>query len=131
MENKIIIFTYGSLREGFHNHFLLGYSKKLGKGLVEKQKMYAIRALHPYPVSVEEEDSCIIGEVYEITDKEIFRSINNMEINAGYEPKYCEVIMEEGDNLKAIFYEYEFNVTTLEEVKSGDWEEFMSKKGYC
>ena len=75
------IFTYGTLKQGFHNHYLLKSSKFIGK---EELKGYTLFDLNfQYPLAVKMKDKSITGEIYEV-DEKTFGKLLQIEISVGY-----------------------------------------------
>jgi gamma-glutamylcyclotransferase (GGCT)/AIG2-like uncharacterized protein YtfP len=65
MSETYKLFVYGSLKKGYHNHFLLEEAKFLGKKTI-KGTMYS---LNHFPGVVLKGESEIEGELYEVDDK--------------------------------------------------------------
>lgn|SRR5574343_1090304 len=77
----MLVFVYGSLKSGFHNHRLLKDSKFVGHAVTkEKYTMYSYGS---FPSVTEEPEYNIHGEIYEITP-ETLKSLDRLE---GYNPE--------------------------------------------
>ena len=70
------IFVYGTLKEGYGNHYLLTKALKVGKAETdEKYSMYEMGI--PFVVK-DEKDTTIKGEVY-LVDTQTFRNVDLLE----------------------------------------------------
>jgi len=77
-ELPVLLFVYGTLKRGFHNHhYLLGANFKTAATTVEKFPMVA-RGI-PYLFNTPGEGTNIIGEIYEITDINMLRAMDRLE----------------------------------------------------
>lgn len=125
------VFVYGTLRKGYGNHRLLETANFVSNGTTkEKYTMFASGI--PY-VNKHIPNTNIVGEVYEVNDKELVR-LDQLE---GYDPSRHEeswykrelinVITENGNSVEAYIY---FNDYNKEEniVESGDYQDY--RKNY-
>ena len=80
MEFNIRLFVYGTLKKGNSNNYLLGDSKLLGEA--ETEEKYTLYSNGHFPILATQGEKSVIGEVYEVTDKEVFDDICTLE---GYE----------------------------------------------
>tara|TARA_R100000353_G_scaffold174044_1_gene141255 strand:+ start:190 stop:621 length:432 start_codon:yes stop_codon:yes gene_type:complete len=65
-KNKHLVFVYGTLREGFNNHYLLTTSKWIDYGITDKKYYMSELGI---PFVVEKPDlTKIKGELYEVSD---------------------------------------------------------------
>jgi gamma-glutamylcyclotransferase (GGCT)/AIG2-like uncharacterized protein YtfP len=76
--NKFLVFVYGSLKQGFHNHRLLeiGQSRLLGDA-VSLAPEYAMLDLGSFPGLIEG-DQRVTGELYEV-DTHTFNRLDHLE----------------------------------------------------
>ncbi|HEY2932078.1 MAG TPA: gamma-glutamylcyclotransferase family protein [Acidobacteriota bacterium] len=106
------LFTYGTLRQGHATGPIAGVVrklKKIGKGWV-RGKLYDLGEF-PGAVLNEAARSRIAGEVYEITDPNIWETLNSYE---GYDPadpsgslfvlQKCPAELEDGQSLECRIY---------------------------
>ena len=78
----IYIFTYGTLKRGFKNHYLLLDDATFVSNAItcEKYQMYPCIIGNGYPFVIKSENiSQIEGEVYEITSKKTLENIDMLE----------------------------------------------------
>lgn len=117
------IYTYGSLRlnEYNYNFFVERYGEENFKHIKTKTITgYELYSLGSYPViiPVEEEIPLVVDE-FEVSD-EVFKSIHNMEIGAGY---YAQ---EVDGNI--IYYMEKVPSWNAGKVDSGDWSKYLKRK---
>lgn len=75
------LFVYGTLKEGFRLHYVLKGSKKLeGQRIINGFKLIPMPG---FPAAVLDPDSSISGEVYEVTDENVIKSLDRIE--SGYD----------------------------------------------
>ena len=97
-----LIFVYGTLRKGFHNHRLLKNSTFIGKGRTKKKYKMTVNGI-PF-VSEKEGISHIVGEVYEVDEKTLKR-LDILESHPDwYERKKVKIILENGKEIEAWLY---------------------------
>ena len=110
--------VYGSLREGFHNHYLLEGSKHIAKGILRDFKMFSLGS---FPAIIPSDSGEITVEVYEVSPN-ILARLDHLE---GYPQFYnrMEVPVAHGDGeyTEAWVYFVTRTPTGLAEVPSGDW----------
>lgn len=73
--NKLV-FVYGSLKEGFGNHSVLGYSEKLGVHVTKPE--YSMYSLGAYPYVKVGGTTAITGEVYAV-DQDTLEDLDRLE----------------------------------------------------
>lgn len=102
----MILFTYGTLMQGFWNHKYLGDSLYLGPGVTyEKYALYNYR----YPFAVHEaiEDKhpvkTVIGELYQVT-REVLDVVDELEQQ--YDRMARPIMSQHRGLLTAFVYEY-------------------------
>ena len=120
--NKHLVFVYGTLRSGYHNHFLVsngasGTSKniKIGKGKTKNK--YALYE-HGIPYLVEDEKtSKVTGELYMVD----ISTLQNLDLLEGhpkwYRRKLIKVLVGETEHLAWTY----FNKKQGKLIKSGDY----------
>lgn len=117
----MLVFVYGSLKSGFHNHRLLKNSKFVGQAVTkEKYTMYSCGS---FPSVTEEPSYNISGEVYEINEQTL-KSLDYLEgyeegrKNNFYERKLTEVLV---NNKSEVCFIY-FGSKTSQKLQKGFWE---------
>jgi gamma-glutamylcyclotransferase (GGCT)/AIG2-like uncharacterized protein YtfP len=122
----LILFTYGTLKQGYWNHHLLGDSLYLGKGVTyDKYALYDIT--YPLAVSEEIENSNHVapvnGELYHVT-REVLDVVDELEIL--YERRARPIISELRGIVNAFIYEFPvsspFGLNTLCPIVDGAYE---------
>jgi gamma-glutamylcyclotransferase (GGCT)/AIG2-like uncharacterized protein YtfP len=110
--------VYGTLRQGFHNHFLLEGSKFLGKTKTEP-----IFSMHGnlIPWVRPDGNTAITVEVYEV-DQDTMRSLDFLE---GYPVYYSRVLINTEFGLCWIYFRDQESDGIIE---SGDWAEYRQGK---
>ena len=80
-----LIFAYGTLKKGYHNHYLLENSEYLGEHVTEEQ--YTMYSAGGFPIVEREGSNSIPGEVYRVDDTTLSR-LNRLEGCTGiqYDP---------------------------------------------
>ena len=88
MNNKVLVFVYGSLMKGFHNHRLLQVPnvKFIGQDSI-RAKMYTNNWSYPFIVFSKSNKDRVIGEVYEIPVSLVAR-LDMLEGYRGLKSKY-------------------------------------------
>ena len=120
---------YGSLRQGEYNqqYFDKGDFNFLQTVIIEGYKLYSLGSYPGIKKTGKKEDTIICDAVI-INNKELFNSIDRMELGAGYSRETVKVTLDDGNTLDFILYPYEGNVRALDLVKSGDWSEFLKEE---
>lgn len=122
-ENKYLVFVYGTLRKGFWNHRLLVRSKFIGRARTkDKYKLTA----NGIPFVTDDEKICnIIGEVYEV-DKKTLKSLDFLEGHPiHYQRKMIPVVLEDGTEIDAWCYFYQFSTSGCEVIETGDYVDYF------
>ena len=109
------LFTYGSLKKGFHNYDRYLQSEKFVASATVKGEMYSCGS---YPALYKGADT-ISGEIYTITD-DVFLRILGMELRAGYS---CEEVLT-SKGYAYIFYYAGDDALKLKGryIASGNWQ---------
>lgn len=78
------IFVYGTLKKGYHNHYLLSEAEFLQEKVLSGFKLYYAHGKNSFPVaSLSNDEQFIFGEVYKIAenDKDTIRTLDRLEAN--------------------------------------------------
>jgi gamma-glutamylcyclotransferase (GGCT)/AIG2-like uncharacterized protein YtfP len=88
-----IVFVYGTLKRGFHNHYILGESEFIGTAWTSNN-YYLYDGAFPYVT--DEGDQWVLGELYCVRDETIMKNIDRLE---GVPHHYVrhDVIVHEAD----------------------------------
>tara|TARA_R100000935_G_C2839057_1_gene169940 strand:+ start:1260 stop:1610 length:351 start_codon:yes stop_codon:yes gene_type:complete len=109
------VFVYGTLKEGFSNHFILRETVKIGSGLTKKK--YAMYS-HGIPFLVENEKvSKITGELY-MVDKTTFEVLDMLEGHPNWYIRKLVSVNIKNEEHKAWVY---FNKKQGQLIKSGNY----------
>lgn len=78
-QKRVKVFTYGTLKEGEHNNYLL-----YGAELVDIDKLYGYKLYDmpfgfPCVVPTGDEKDYVIGEVYEVTTEHLEKTLDKLE----------------------------------------------------
>jgi len=114
LSSTTIIFVYGSLKAGFHNHFYLKNADFLGTHVTAP--LYTMISLDSYPAVLLNGSTKIHGEVYAVSDH-IFGNVEELE---GY-PYFYNRIKIETDYGSAWMYVMEEVIGEYSIVESGIW----------
>lgn len=122
------IFVYGTLRRGCssgaHRRYL-GEAELIGPGKV-RGLLYQVNI---YPgLVLNAEDQWIQGEVYELPNRATLTALDDYEGVGGqfeepmeYRREVVEVVLEEGEAIKAWTYVYNWPLKNLAPIASGDF----------
>lgn len=108
------LFTYGTLKKGHYNH--TRFADTLGTEVEAKDTVQNFALVQDnlyYPTAIKEKDHTVIGEVWDITDPVLWKTLERMEIGAGY--KMEEVKTTKGHDA-IIFYSDRFTKEQLQEL---------------
>lgn len=112
----VMIFVYGTLREGASNHFRLEECELRGEAWV-------LGHLYPidwYPALLLDDDGVPVrGEVYEV-ERDMLRKLDSFE-GAEYERLRSPVHLKDGGEVEAWLYEYRGEVEGMRELVPADW----------
>lgn len=96
------LFVYGTLMRGFPLHHLMqGRARFVGGGAV-RGRLFDLGA---YPAAVREADGLVSGEVYEILDAALWRTLDSAE-GPQYHRGEVDVRMADGSERAAFLYWY-------------------------
>jgi gamma-glutamylcyclotransferase (GGCT)/AIG2-like uncharacterized protein YtfP len=118
---KKLCAVYGSLKKGYSNHDLfLGRAKYVGKTITEPR--YTMYSLGGFPGVIENGDTAIHLEVYEVTEEED-REIESLEGYREETPQYSFYLKKEINTKfgKASIYIFNKKADELPVVKTGNW----------
>lgn len=134
MENKatFLLFTYGTLMRGERNEHLLSNARYICKAVTMPiYKLYRINGNFTFPAIIDEGDTIIKGEVYEVS----MSALPGMDRMEGHPNFYCrkpiklasivEDINDEDeervDPVAYFFVDKQMLIQRYPEIKSGDW----------
>jgi gamma-glutamylcyclotransferase (GGCT)/AIG2-like uncharacterized protein YtfP len=109
-----LVFVYGTLRRGQHNHYMLGSSSFLGLHVTEP--WYAMLDLGTYPGVVGGGQCAITGELYRVTPTTLAR-LDELE---DYPQRYDRVVFAT-EHGRAWIYLYRHQIGSERVIVSGDW----------
>lgn len=112
---KKLAFVYGSLLRGFGNHRVIEGAKFLGEHVTDGK--FTMVSLSSFPGVIENGDTAIIGEVYEVTD-EIFSRLDMLE---GYPTFYGRKQIKTAYGDAWIYLLPNSYLTNHSKVASGNW----------
>lgn len=124
-KNKLVA-VYGSLRQGMHNHCVLGNSEYIGTFNSEPIfTMYNVN--NQYPAVINKGCDSITIEVFNV-NKDIQKKLDNLEgyssdFNKSYNYYNKETI--ETPYGKAFIYYFNHDYSSLEKIESGDWSSWI------
>lgn len=114
------IFVYGTLMNGFSNHFYLNNARFVGKGFTSK-KYHMTASMIPFVSSRESSNSnYIFGEVYEVDEVDL-RKVDQLEGHPHwYERKEIDVRLDDGSVMKCWMY-FNEDQSGHTEIESGNY----------
>lgn len=118
---KKLCAVYGSLKKNKGNHeMFLGKAKYIGRTITEP--IYTMYSLGGFPGVVENGNTAIHLEVYEVTDEED-KHIEGLEGYREYAPETSHYLKKEIDTEfgKASIYIYNRKANELPVVETGNW----------
>tara|TARA_R100000458_G_C8277031_1_gene252465 strand:+ start:1105 stop:1542 length:438 start_codon:yes stop_codon:yes gene_type:complete len=86
VKDKVKLFVYGTLKEGFGLNHILSKSKKIGTYITKRKGLMMTGFWFPYVWEKRNSQYHIKGELYEVDDED-FKKANQIELNAGYKLK--------------------------------------------
>jgi gamma-glutamylcyclotransferase (GGCT)/AIG2-like uncharacterized protein YtfP len=124
--NKHLVFVYGTLRRGDARAMSIRFPDS--KFIADAKVSGSLYDLGAYPgLLLNESDSLVVGEVYEVDD-EILKRLDDFEASSNYRRKQFEISL--GASRKLCWtYEPEpefYSLRTL--ITSGDWIEYAKTK---
>lgn len=122
--------VYGTLRKGFHNHYLLGDSRFIDKG--KGHFWGTMYSAGGYPIfSCKEPSVKPIVEIYELPAGEEGELVmENLDMLEGYPHWYDRTIktfLINSEEITAWIYHQDLELQK-EEIDSGDWAEYVKEK---
>ncbi len=120
---NVNVFVYGTLKRGFGNNHVLVDSQYIGKGFVEKYRLYHANASFPGIVESRNKQDITYGEVFRIKDKCIIKALDDLEQEGTmYRRVRTDVKLEDGSNIKAYVYVWLSKIdSSTPEVKGNNW----------
>jgi len=111
-----IVFVYGTLREGEHNHARLGgrHPQRFARTL----PTWELVSLGSYPAILPGGTTAVLGEVYEVDDETLLK-LDALEEHPTYYER-TEIPLEDGSVVHAYVMARE-RVSDYESLSSGDW----------
>lgn len=105
-QNSTYIFTYGTLKRGFTNNFILDGTTFISTGITEKKYQIYPCTNFAFPFLIKsEQKQCIKGEVFEVTSNEILKKLDILE---GYPDLYLkefiQVKLNDNQTVRALTY---------------------------
>ena len=124
--NKHLVFVYGTLRRGGARAMSVRFPNS--KFIADTKVCGSLYDLGPYPgLILDESNSLIIGEVYEVDD-EILNQLDDIEASSYYRRKQVEISLN--THIRSCWiYEPDpdfYSARTL--ITSGDWIEYAKTK---
>lgn len=112
-----LVFTYGTLKKGFCNHYLLKTSKFINKG-VTKGQMFSFGS---FPAVDIKQNGKVTGEIYKVDDV-TFKELDRLEeYPSWYDRKIVNIIVK-NEILKAWIYTIpKEKLNGKKIVKEGEW----------
>lgn len=107
-----VVAVYGTLKKGFHNHFLMKNSTFIGEGTAPG-KMYSAGG---YPIATKEEGTMKV-ELYAVPGEDI----SSLDALEGHPEWYTREEVETSLGPAWIYYQPEENVSSRPVVESGEW----------
>ncbi len=125
------IFVYGSLKQGYWNHYLLEEDNVsyVGEATIKGFSLYHV-ATYPGMVKSNDLDEKVYGEIYNISLK-VLKSLDNLE-REGFLYKRISTVAEiASEEIDVSTYLYMFEVDKSLKVENNNWEGHHGKtKGY-
>lgn len=122
----IKVAVYGTLRQGFHNHYLLAGSKFLGVAEAKfPAVMFSAGGFPKVDITKDMELPPIKVEIYEVSERILQDNLDALE---GYPRWYnrSELLFDKGDEeVRAWIYHMETDDRPV--VESSDWKEFTQR----
>jgi len=113
-----LVFVYGSLKKGFHNHRILERSECVGRGSVDNANLYSLGS---FPALVNG-GGVVKGEVYE-ADEETMSRLDTLEGHPNFYRRETHLVEMNGmqGKLPCHVYIYQGRVRDESHIPSGDW----------
>jgi len=118
------LFVYGTLRQGFVNHYLIQYSQLIEEDVTLEgyEIRYNLSTSYPFPYAFFKLKSKIRGDIYEVDEKIIIDKIDPLEgVDEGHYIRHYDMEREVFIYVKAIDNRQYFPL-----IISGDWREFFA-----
>jgi len=123
MANKKLIATYGTLRQGQSNHYIMGDAKLLGvTNTTAKYTMYGKTKF--FPIVRREGNTSIQIEVYEVTNENTIQNIYSLEGYKGVQGSsrnWYDVDIVDTEFGKAEMFVMDNNNSNSDIIENGNW----------
>lgn len=116
----ILVAVYGSLRQGLHNHAVLGGSELVGEDTTTPN--YTMVSLGSFPAVHIGGDTPITIEVYKVNE-EIFHNLDRLE---GYPHFYNRTTIDTKYGKAWMYFIDDAPLATNKVVENGDWADYLS-----
>lgn len=125
------MFVYGTLLEGFSNHFLLSNCKKIGAAkTISKFGLF----ISDYPmVTSKISESNIIGEVYEVGDEQSLKDLDELEGHPDWYyrvPTEVELLATQERFSAQIYFQDTQDFSLAEKVPTGSFKDSPTSAKY-
>jgi gamma-glutamylcyclotransferase (GGCT)/AIG2-like uncharacterized protein YtfP len=120
-DNKThLVFVYGTLKNGFYNHYIVEQQEFLGKATTA-YAAFSMLNLGTYPGVFARGYDIIHGELYRVNDS-CFQTLMRLETPYGYEPQNTLVVTEDEEQHEAIMFVSAKPRQVYGIVPGGNWE---------
>jgi gamma-glutamylcyclotransferase (GGCT)/AIG2-like uncharacterized protein YtfP len=109
------VFVYGSLKQGYGNHPILGTSELVAQYVTEPK--YTMYSLGAFPAVVLDGETAISGEVYDVNDS-VFKALDRLE---GYPTFYNRTQIDTPYGKAWMYYLESDNLYGNQQVTGGEW----------
>ena len=121
MKNTCRVAVYGSLKQGFFNHELLGYSTHIDSGFISGFKMFDLEL---FPAIIRSPNDKIFVEIYEVeadtlADLDELESYKEDDLENSFYKRIC-IVSRWGP---IMLYVYNKSLKNAQEVIGGNWEQ--------
>ncbi len=126
-----LVFVYGSLLSGLHNHGVLGPSRLVGNAAMFGGNLYSLGHFPGLILpDVLSNTDWVIGEVYEIPDQLVAHHLDTLEGHPSHYKRELRTVEVVNDGLsksvQAWVYVYQYSVNNYAKVPDGDWRAYLA-----
>lgn len=110
------LFTYGTLKKGHYNHDR--FARTLGTEIETEDRVLGFALVQDndfYPTAIQKENYQVIGEVWDVANPVLWKTLERMEIDAGYE---MQTVFTERGHEAIIFYSNRFTPEQLKTLET-------------
>lgn len=115
------VFVYGSLKEGFINHRVLGGAKKVCSARMGNSVLFSLGAF-PALKNTDNTNDIVHGEIYEVPD---FHALDRLEGHPDFYKRTEGVAYQQvGDEVvthDVSYYQYQLDTSKKAPIASGNW----------